>query len=260
MPPASPDVFSALPARPLHARPPHSIVGTGFGLFGLAVVAGMVVFLLAWVAPVIVTDWQVRDTAVRVRGASVSDGECSSKMFIQTCDVTLSVPASAIERRVHYVFGSWELGDFTVAVVADPAHPEWLTTDLGLDRFWDRIVTLLAGCAFGVAVTCIGSVSMIRAYRKLLAWRKAELVPVPLQMTRMQRVRNGVIWTVQAENGRTAAWTVPGRAKPFVLGSDGRVLGVATRGGAAIMPLDAELKWLDLSRGERAAAMAARPA
>ncbi len=259
------DVMTALPARPLHARLPGRVAGQVWALLGFLVMLAMLVFAVAWVAPVLVTDWQVRETAVPIAGGHISDGSCSNRLFLDWCDATLTAPvqtakdaATTITREVHYIFGSFNLGDFTARVLADPKRPEWLTTDLGLDYFWDRALTLLLTLAFLGLVLWGGVVAMLRSRRVRASWRQAELGPVALTLVGVKKTRNGAIWTVRGQSGRLANWTLPRRAKPFVLGPADRVLGLATRGEGAIVPLDAGLRWVDLTAEERRAALAAR--
>ena len=177
---------------------------------------GFLVYLGGWVAPVLLTDWQIRGTAVRVQGAEISDGSCNGKLFVQICDVTLAAPVGSgrVERRVHYVFGSTNVGDFEAAVVADPAHPEWLSTDLGLDYFWNRVLSLAVACTLVAGLVAFGSVALIRNSRRRRAWRNAPAVAVPLKLTSIQRSRTGVVWTVKSEAGRSRAGPFPARRLP----------------------------------------------
>ena len=254
-----PDALTALPARPLHPRPPIQGGWSIQTILAILLFGGFLVFSVVWVAPVVFTDWQVRNTAVPIRGGLLSDGSCTSKLFLKTCDVTLTAPAGSdtITRSVHYAFASFTDGDLTARVVADPQRPEWLTTDLGLDYFWNRLVSLLLDLGLILALLVGAITGMMRASRTRTAWHKSEMVPVPLKLVGMQKVRAGTVWTVKAENGKTARWTVPHRAKPFVLGPTAdRVLGLMVKGGGSIIPLDAGLRWVALSDAERAAALA----
>lgn len=72
--------------------------------------------------------------------------------------------------------------------------------------------------------------------------------------------RDGMMRTVRAGNGRTAQWTFPKRAKPFVLGPGNRVPGLAMPGGGFIFPLDAGLRWIGLPPAGQEAALRARSA
>lgn len=117
----------------------------------LWVVVGIVAFgaLLGacaiYTAPVVISDWQVRDTARPVPNAQVSDGDCTAKLIIHICDATLTMrtPQGTVSRHVNYLFTGVHTGDYSVEVMADPARPDLVTTDLGLDRLWNRTITLV---------------------------------------------------------------------------------------------------------------------
>ena len=248
------DALSAFPSRPLRARPPFSITGVLWTILAILMVAAMLGYVVSWVAPDLATDWQVRDVAVPIQGSDLSDGSCDSKMFIHSCDATLTASTGdgqSITRRVRYVFGSFTLGNFTAQVVADPKRPQWLTTDLGLDHIWNRTVTMIVAVCLLIAAVLGGIYGIMQAVRARASWRRAELVPLPLNLLGRQRTSGGVVWTVRADNGTTAQWTMARRAKPFVLGPADRVLGLATRTGQSLMPLDDRLRWVELSSAER---------
>ena len=250
-----PDAIAALPPRPLQARPPGQGAGLIWAVLGFLLFAGGLVGLALWVGPEIATDWQVRNSALPVKGGHLEHGSCSSKLFLHICDTTLTAPGG-IRREMHYVFASFNISGFTAGVVADPAHKEWLTTDLGLDNFWDRVVTFVVAVLFLCAALFGFLLQQIKSWRHRRWWRQARVSPVALQLVGQQKVSGGRAWTVRTPDGATARWVVPRRAKPFVLGPPDRVLGLVAGTGAA-MPLDAKLHWVDLTRRERQAALAA---
>ncbi len=118
-------------------------------------------------APVVISDWQVHTTAAAAPNARVSEGRCSAKIVIHICDATLALrtPQETVTRRVNYVFAGLHVGDYRVGVMADPARPDLVTTDLGLDRLWNRTITLLAIMGAIVAVLIGAPISMIRNRR-----------------------------------------------------------------------------------------------
>lgn len=258
-----PGVLSALPARPLHARPPLRLLSGVRSLLVMLMFAGLLVFSLLVAAPVLVTDWQVRGTAVPIAGAHLSDGRCHSKMFIVDCDVTLSASTrqgAVFTRPVHYIFASFSSGDYSAQVVGDPRRPDWLTTDLALERFWNRTLSLLAECSVLAGLVFLSIAGAVKSWRNRMLWRRTPVVPVPLQLIKVQHRLLDSRWTVRAGNGRTTQWVLPRWVKPFVLDPADQVLGLAVQDGAAVMPLDARLRWVDLTRAERRAALGARPA
>ncbi|MEH3147710.1 MAG: hypothetical protein PGN34_20735 [Methylobacterium frigidaeris] len=157
---------TASPARTEALRLPPQRAGwaaTFWVLFGV-VALGAILAACAWfTAPAVISDWQVRASAQPVPAARVSEGKCSAKLVIHICDVTLSLrtPNGTVQRRVNYVFSGFHAGDYSVGVMADPARPDLVTTDLGLDRLWNRTITLvvlagaLAACIYGAVLSLI---------------------------------------------------------------------------------------------------------
>ena len=155
---------SVQPAEPLRL-PPHQIGGMGafWILFGVTLFAGMLAASALYTAPALISDWQVRGTAQPVPAARMREGKCSAKIVIHICDATLSLrtPGGTVERRVNYVFTGLQAGDYKVGVMADPARPDLVTTDLGLDRLWNRTITLvviagaLAAAIYGALLSLI---------------------------------------------------------------------------------------------------------
>ncbi len=94
----------------------------------------------------------------------------------------------------------------------------------------------------------------MRTRRDRALWRATPSVFVPLHLTKIVRSRTSAAWTVQAEDGKAAQWTVPPRSRPFALGSDGMVFGLRRQVDGAVMPLDAALRRVDLTAAERAVA------
>ena len=97
-------------------------------------------------------------------------------------------------------------------------------------------------------------VGLVRTRRDRALWRATPSVFVPLHLTKIVRSRTSAAWTVQAEDGKAAQWTVPPRSRPFALGSDGMVFGLRRQVDGAVMPLDAALRRVDLTAAERAVA------
>ena len=251
--------FPALPARPLYAHPPAARVSGFFGvlgwLFGLVALGAMV-----WAAgPDLYTDWQVRDTAAQVRGGHLASGTCHSQLVFHICDATLTAPnrpgQPQFERSVNFAFASFNFGDFEAMVVADPRRPELLTTDLALDHFWDRVMTLLVLVGLVLLLLGWGIVQYVRRRRDMRLWRTSPAVPTVLRLHTITRHRTGRTWSVLGEGGAKANWTVSHRAAAFTLGAPARILGLRRVVDGAIMPLDAKLRWVDLSDAERAAAL-----
>ena len=145
----------------LSARP-SSLWSRFLTVLGVAMFAAILVLSALFIAPTVLTDFQVRDTAEPVETARLVKGRCSSRVFVHLCDLSLSLTTKSrtVTRDVHYLFFDPHVGTYTVEALADLDRPEMLTTDLGLDKLWNRAISLavlwalmlalLAGAALGV--------------------------------------------------------------------------------------------------------------
>ena len=134
---------------------------------GILMFAALLAAAAIYTAPALVSDWQVRDRARPVPDARVTDGKCSSKIVVHICDVTLDVrtPSGTVSRRINYVFTGVHVGDYSVRVVADPARPDLATTDMALDKLWNRTITLLVVMVLLLAFTVLPIVATVRNRR-----------------------------------------------------------------------------------------------
>ncbi|MCK8786447.1 hypothetical protein M0638_18895 [Roseomonas sp. NAR14] len=266
-----PSPIVELPNRPLRLRPP--VGGWRTRLLGLVCVllfGGGCVWLGVSVAPGLVGDYAVRGTALPLTTGRISDGRCHSKLFLVSCDITLSSTGpgntgkagARVTQDVHYLFADIHFGDYTVAVMSDPARPGWLTTDIGIDRYWNRAVTFVLMAAFSVAMAVFGLIQLVSGGPWATAARRLDgqvLVPAVLRLRGV--LRQG--WAVDAQpgerfrNGRL--WPVGRQAEPLVVGPGNAILGVTARSGGPVVPMDAGLTWLDLTEEERRRAFASLP-
>lgn len=245
----------ALPDRPLVVRPPGAAPTAWLLIITLAVGAVAVLLLAPQVAD-LVADLGLAGKAVPVPGAR-ADGRCTSHRGVLTeCEATLTAPGRAA-RTVHYFFVDLHTGDYQVRVLADPARPALLTTDLALDHLTNRVVTFLlavplfASFVLGLMVVVGKAVQTQRATRRALSGQR--LRPVLL---RMEHYTLGE-WVV-ADGERRRRWDVPRRARPIVMDPARRlVLGVTAGDGDHAMPLDRRLRWLGVDDQERRALLAA---
>jgi len=274
------EVLAAFPQRPLDLNPPRPPLGGRLAtMAGWLFFIGVLIATLVWIWPALQSDWQVRDNAQPVRGGTVS-GKCHSKVIFHLCDATLGTPPPRsiapvrplapvqpldpinrpLKRDVTYMFLDFHFGAYEMAVMADPRRPELLTTDLGLDKFYNRAISLGALWLFmltGALVSAKLAWRSSKIHNAILASSGQVLIPVVLQLANHTAGRRNATWTVRDQSGGDTEWTVPSTARPFILGSGASVLGLAGPGGNA-MPLDAELRWVDLTEDERAAIFAAQ--
>lgn len=132
-------------------------------LLGVLMFGGIAVAMAVYTLPNLVSDWQVRAGAMPYADARIIRGSCSSKIFIHICDANLLVQSKSgrYTREVNYVVADFHTGAYTVAVMADPAQPALLTTDLALEKLWNRTITaavvglLMVGMALGAVVNLV---------------------------------------------------------------------------------------------------------
>jgi hypothetical protein len=142
--------------------------GTLWGLLGTLMFGAMLVAIAIYTVPSLVSDWRVRETAQPVADGRVTEGSCSSKLVLNICDATLSLrtKSGTVSRDVNLIFTDVHSGDYTITVLADPAHPEWATTDLAIDKLWNRTITLLIGGGILLALTVAPIINIIRRLRQ----------------------------------------------------------------------------------------------
>jgi len=135
--------------RPLTRLPPR---GGGlrqriWATLGVLMFAGFFVAMMVFTLPPLLSDWQVRNAAQPAERASIVKGSCTTKLILAICDVTLTnrTPSGTITRSVNYAFTDVHFGDYSAAAMADPVRPELVTTDLALDKLWNRTLTFLFG-------------------------------------------------------------------------------------------------------------------
>lgn len=249
----------ALPDRSLACRPPGA---------GLASVAWRWLLVLALLVPGaallippvgdLVRDFGLAGAAVPVPGAR-AEGRCSTHQAIFTdCDVTLTAPGPH-RRVVHYMFVDFHAGDYRVDVLADPARPDVLTTDLALAKRWNRALTFaLAAALFGLAV-----LALFRFTASEVRWQRATLRALSNQRLRLVLLPMADYglggWVVRTDAG-VRRWRMPRRARPIVMDPVRRLILAVTAGdGRFTLPLDRDLRWINLNDGERRAVLAAVP-
>ncbi|MGI4810986.1 MAG: hypothetical protein ACRYF2_23115 [Janthinobacterium lividum] len=132
---------------------------------GFLMFAGFLVAMVVFTGPPLVSDWQIHATAQPAEQGRIVKGSCTTKIVLAICDLTLSnrTAAGTTTRSVNYAFTDLHFGDYSAAAMVDPAYPELITTDLGLDKLWNRTLTFLGG-----AVLMLGFLTLpiVGLYRK----------------------------------------------------------------------------------------------
>lgn len=256
-------VLAAFPPRPLQLKPGRgSLGGWMMALLALLLFGGFIAMLAIEIGPAIRDDFAVRDTAQPVSAARVSEGRCQSRMLLfQTCDLTLAWrdKDGSHTRKVSYMFVEPHFGSWTAQPMMDPRQPSLVTTDLGLDRLWNRVATAAGGGIF--ALLLIGGLFV--AARKSQA-KRGEVKALSGRVLQPVAVAfdgwgDGPSWRVRDERGAVFEWPVRKSDKPFVLDpQNGLVLALRAPGGGPAFPLDDKLRFVILTQDERARIEAAR--
>ncbi|MBS7812082.1 hypothetical protein [Roseococcus pinisoli] len=256
-------IARAFPVRPLRIKAPlHPWRAWLLALMCVVLFGGGMVAVSYKTLPVLLTDYQVRNTAVVLPKTRVERGVCRVRFFLlNDCDATLVVPQDrgpAFRREVNYTFFEPSAGSRQVIAMGDPARPELITTDLGLDHFINRVVTFAVLMGF-LLLLCLGSLRIpliAHRQRRTAAILSGQVLnPVPVVLERSQAG-----WKATAtSDGRSDTWRLGAKAEPFVVDHrSGIALAVTGAAGGPLFPLDEKLSWLDLSDEERAAIWAAR--
>ena len=154
---------------PLTALPPRSggLRQRIWATLGVLMFAGFLVAMMVFTLPPLLSDWQVRAAAQPAQAARIVKGSCTTKLVLAICDVTLTnrTAAGTITRKVNYAFTDVHFGDYSAEAVADPARPELVTTDLALDRLWNRTLTFLFGAVLMLGFVLLPVVAFFRNRR-----------------------------------------------------------------------------------------------
>lgn len=256
-------VLAAFPRRSLVLKPGRGATGGWLmGLLGLLLFGGFLALLAAEVVPEIRDDFAIRDGAQSGSGARIVEGRCRSRLFLlQNCEITVSWRGKdgSGTRKLTYFFVEPHMGSWNAQAMMDPRRPDLVTTDLGLERLWNRVATAIGGAVFSVALIVGLFIAARRGQSarnrvKALSGRVLEPVPVLFRGT-----GQGPTWIVQDERGATSEWPVRKSDKPFMLDpARGLVLALRDPAGGPAFPLDEKLRFVMLSPEERARILAAR--
>lgn len=121
-------------------------------LFGLAVTAGGIA--LAWAeAPDLWHDAGIRAHPRVIEDFALTDGRCRNRKGLATCSahVAYDVEGAHFERKVEVSYFSLDLDDREVGLVVDARDPAHATFDIGIEKFWNRVIAalVLVGCLLG---------------------------------------------------------------------------------------------------------------
>lgn len=258
------------PQRPLPVslpKPTSRIVAFLLALVLLAVTGGLGYLF----GPDLARDFGMRDGTEPAAAARIASGKCRSKLIFHLCDVTIEQRASggAVRTESHLAFVDLHFGSYTSSVVQARGNPASVTTSLGMDYLWNRVLTGLAG--FG-GLGLLSLMSVREAFRSkgnintpFKALHNTILTPVIADVHGHEdQGTKGRIWRYAPSGpqlGNELAVMLPAGAWPFVLNAEGtKALAVTGRPGSPAMLLDDQLAVIGLSDDERHAIFAWRAA
>jgi hypothetical protein len=225
-------------------------------------------FMLIWEAPGIYRDFQISQNPLVLDSGDVQNGRCTTRKGIFTdCEARLvySYNGHDYETDVEVMFIDFHIGDYETGLVISADHPELATISLGLDKLWNRIITL------AVLTVFLGGLGFAMIFLALRIWRvkaqlrhPAVLVPVPVEITAFDRRRRVLSITyndkiASDKTGRSSYTRMKDGEEPLIIGStNGKAVGLAVRHGKTALPvlLDHRLQRVSLTDEERTAALA----
>ncbi|MGV1873009.1 hypothetical protein [Agrobacterium rosae] len=231
------------------------------------IILALAAFLLFWEGPGVYRDFLISQNPVVVEDGDIQDGQCTTRKAILTdCKARLvyNVNGQSYDTKVEVMFVDFHVGDYETALVISADHPELATISLGLDKLWNRIITL---ALFTVALGGMGIAMIFFTLRilrvKSQLRRPALLKPIPVEITAFDRKKNTLSVTYNDKvatdkTGRSAYTHMTQGAEPLIVGeANGKLLGLAVRHGNTALPmlLDDRLQRVALTDNERTAAL-----
>jgi hypothetical protein len=260
-PPATPDFSGALPDRPIAVRPPWTMgPRSAISLFStlFALLAGA----LWWLGPDLARDWRI-DDVVEAAGARIERTRCRTGLVLITvCDVAFVDERSAeASRRTLWYFFIDTVGQERIALLRSKSDAAAITTNLGLDKFYHRLLALVL-VAGGLVFCIVVSVQLLRqgmvTRRALAALSGQRLVPIVVALEGSARIAHKRRrWTYLYDQGgrqkRAFVELASGSDPLFVTADRKRALALRGQDGGVPLLLDGRLGSLDLSDAEKEA-------
>ncbi|MCW5747893.1 MAG: hypothetical protein KIT36_17015 [Alphaproteobacteria bacterium] len=217
----------------------------------------------AWMAPDVVKDLQIWADPVAVPQAHIGSGKCKTKLVLVTCEarLTYSVGGRRYATSVDFFFVDVHFGDYTANVVRSAGRPELATLDIGLDKIWNRILTLLV--LLGLFLAGFGAFvkqAVQTARLKAIVRSTDQLTPVAVTVTQITKSwlnKTAVCVYDDAHHKSRFSERLRKSEDPFFLGGK-TALAVLPAGSSTPILLDEALSRVDLTDGERRTLHAAR--
>lgn len=236
--------------------------------FSLPVLIVLTVFLAVSEAPGILRDWTINQNPVALDSGDIRDGKCETrKGFFTTCSAHLNYTynGQSYDKDVEIMFVDIHDGDYDTNLVISGDQPDLATLSLGIEKLWNRIITL------AVFVALLGGACIAMIFLILRVWRvrgrlrqPAQLVPVPVEITAFDRRRKQLRVTYAdkiagRKTGRVAYTRFDPGQEPLLVGeSGGKAVGLGVWHGNTSLPvlLDGRLERIEMTAEERARILA----
>ena len=261
----TPDFSGALPDRPITVRPP-STVGPRSAIGIFALLFGLLAGALWWLGPDLARDWRIADP-VEAGGARIEEARCRSRLVLITvCDIRVLDERSAeAARRTLWYFFIGRADPEKIALLRSKSDREAITSNLGLDKFYPRllmlvlIVGLLAACITLTAQLLRQGMLTRQALADLSGQRLVPTVVAVEGSITIAHKRRRWTYVYDRDGKQERAYIELARGNdPLFISPDGkRALALGARDGGVPLLLDAKLSSLDLSDAEREAFFAA---
>ncbi|QND46666.1 hypothetical protein HB780_03155 (plasmid) [Rhizobium lusitanum] len=236
--------------------------------FSLPIIIGLTAFMAISEAPGILRDWTINQNPVTLDSGDIRDGKCTTrKGFFTTCsaDLNYTYNGQSYDKNVEIMFVDIHDGDYDTNLVISADHPDLATLSLGIEKLWNRIITL------AVFVALLGGASIAAIFQILRGWRvrsrlrqPAQLVPVPVEITAFDRRRKRLAVTytdkiAERKTGRVGHTHFEPGQEPLLIGENGgKAVGLAVWHGKTSLPvlLDERLERIEMTAEERAKVLA----
>ena len=248
-------VMGAFPRRPLEIKAGRQKIGASILWLAAALMfAVMTVWNGTRAVQTLRSDVAIRDTARPAPHVRITEFRCRGVILFVRCELTLTWDDRGSEQASHLNYFFFEPIFFRVPVSAspmmDPARPELVTTDLGLHRIGNRAASEI----FMTLLLLLGTAGLIiRAVKPgtfdVDAMSGRALEPVALEFRGWGR---GPTWRVTNAKGKLFKWPVLKTDQPFFLDPERNlVLGLRDPVFGRVFPLDADLRFVELTPEER---------
>ncbi|KQR67833.1 hypothetical protein [Rhizobium sp. Leaf341] len=255
-----------LPQRALKLAP-DAVSAPRAYYWSTPIILVLAVFLLVWEGPGVLRDFTISQNPVVVEDGDVQNGRCTTRKAVFTdCEARLVYRYDGRDYAtdVEIMFVDFHVGDYETGLVISGDHPELATITLGLDKLWNRIITLalLTLILGGLSVGMIFLLLRIWRVRRALR-RPAMLVPVPVEIQAFDRKGKTLsityVDTLADDRTKRSAYTrMHDGEEPLIVGTRGdKPVALAVRHGKTALPvlLDDRLMRIELTDAERAQAL-----